>query len=250
MEARARHGMSTASTIDQQRGRCPRRPASPVHPDPGPTKGVLMSWLSGSWPDLAIAAAKAVLMYLTALVGLRLGERRTMAQWTGIDFAATVAIGAIIGRTAVASSQPFAVGAVALVAIIAVHRLASLGRFTPVIGALVDHPVRVLVVDGRVRRRQLRLSGLTDDDLYAALRQRGVFDGGRAFLRPVRGQGRPDHRAPRPGRPCTAGSAWCRGIGRLRPWQAVASSRLKGQTALTGCPRGLRLSRRCERRGG
>jgi uncharacterized membrane protein YcaP (DUF421 family) len=138
--------------------------------------GDAMSWLSASWPDLAIAAAKAVLMYLTALVGLRLGERRTMAQWTAIDFAAAVAMGAIIGRTAVARSEPFAVGAVALVAIIAIHRLASLGRFAPVIGALVDHPVRVLVVDGRVRRRQLRLSGLTDDDLYAALRQRGVFD--------------------------------------------------------------------------
>ena len=135
-----------------------------------------MSWLTASWPDLGIAAAKALLMYLTALVGLRLGERRTMAQWTAIDFAAAVAIGAIIGRTAIASSQPFAVGAVALVVIIAAHRLASLYRFTPVIGAWVDHPTRVLVVDGRVRRRELRLSGLTDDDLYAALRQQGVFD--------------------------------------------------------------------------
>jgi uncharacterized membrane protein YcaP (DUF421 family) len=135
-----------------------------------------MSWLSASWTDVAVAAAKAVLMYLVALVALRLGERRTMAQWTAIDFAAAVAIGAIIGRTAVAKSEPLAVGVAALVAIVAVHRVASLGRFTRVVSALVDHPVRVLVADGQVRRRQLRLTGLTDDDLYAALRQRGIFD--------------------------------------------------------------------------
>ena len=44
-------------------------------------------------------AAKAVLMYLAALVGLRLTYRRTLAQWTAIDFAAAVANGAIVGRT-------------------------------------------------------------------------------------------------------------------------------------------------------
>ena len=42
-------------------------------------------------------AAKAVLMYLAALVGLRLTYRRTLAQWTAIDFAAAVANGAIVG---------------------------------------------------------------------------------------------------------------------------------------------------------
>jgi uncharacterized membrane protein YcaP (DUF421 family) len=36
--------------------------------------------------------------------------------------------------------------------------------------------VRVLVDHGRLDRRQLRRCGLTDDDLYAHLRERGVFD--------------------------------------------------------------------------
>jgi len=135
-----------------------------------------MSWLSSPWPDLAVVAAKAVLMYSTALVGLRLGERRTLAQWTIIDFAAAVAIGSIVGRTAVAGTQSYATGAVALVSIIAVHRLASVLRFHPVLGKLADHRVRVLVAEGRVRRRQLRWCGLTDNDLFAELRLRGVFD--------------------------------------------------------------------------
>ena len=135
-----------------------------------------MSWLTSPWPDLAVVAAKAGLMYATALVCLRLAQRRTLAQWTIIDFAAAVAVGAIVGRTAIAESQSYATGAVALASIVAAHRLASLLRFQPLLGKLADYRIRVLVADGRVRHGQLRLCGLTDNDLYAELRQRGVFD--------------------------------------------------------------------------
>ena len=132
-----------------------------------------MSWLTGG--SLGFVAAKAALMYVTALIALRLGERRTLAQWTIIDFATAVAMGAIIGRTAIASSQSYATGAVALVTLVVVHRAASLLRFNPVLGKLADHRVRVLVDDGQVRERELRRCGLTDNDLFAQLRQRGVF---------------------------------------------------------------------------
>ena len=135
-----------------------------------------MSWLTSPWPDLAVVAAKAGLMYATALVCLRVAQRRTLAQWTIIDFAAAVAVGAIVGRTAVAESQSYATGAVALASIVVAHRLASLLRFQPLLARLADYRIRVLVADGKVRRTQLRLCGLTDNDLYAELRQHGVFD--------------------------------------------------------------------------
>jgi uncharacterized membrane protein YcaP (DUF421 family) len=85
-------------------------------------------------------------------------------------------MGAIVGRTAIAEGQSYLTGAVALFTLIVVHRLASLLRFRPVLGKLADHRVRVLVADGQLRRGQLRLCGLTDNDLYAQLRQRGIFD--------------------------------------------------------------------------
>lgn len=148
-----------------------------------------MSWISGNWPELGIVAAKAVLIYATALVGLRLGERRTLAQWSIIDFSTAVAIGAIVGRTAIASNQSFLTGAAALVTLIAVHRLASLLRFSPVFGKLLDHRVRVLVAHGQLRRGQLWRCGLTDDDVFAHLRQNGVrhLDGIRYVLYEAKG---------------------------------------------------------------
>lgn len=132
--------------------------------------------LIGQWQQLGAVAGKAALIYATALVALRLGERRTLAQWTIIDFATAVAIGAIIGRTAVAGSQSWLVGAVALVTLVVVHRVASLLRFRPLLSKLADHRIRVLVHDGQPRPAQLRRCGLTDDDLAAHLREQGVFD--------------------------------------------------------------------------
>jgi uncharacterized membrane protein YcaP (DUF421 family) len=135
-----------------------------------------VNWLIGGSSHLWEVAAKAALMYVTALLALRVGERRTLAQWTIIDFATAVAMGAIIGRSAVAGIQSYATGAVALVTLVVIHRAASLLRFNPILGKLADHRVRVLVADGQVRTRELRRCGLTDNDLYAHLRQKGIFE--------------------------------------------------------------------------
>jgi hypothetical protein len=71
--------------------------------------------LVGGTGGLGWVAVKAVLMFAVTVIGLRLGERRTLAQLGAFDFAVAVAIGAIIGRTVTAPSASFAVGAVALV---------------------------------------------------------------------------------------------------------------------------------------
>jgi uncharacterized membrane protein YcaP (DUF421 family) len=113
-------------------------------------------------------------MYAIALVGLRLAHRRTLSQWTAIDFAAAVAMGAIIGQTAIAEGQSVAVGAAALITILAMHYVVAVARFHPLIAALVDHRVRVLVDHGRIRRDQLRRCGLTEGEVLAQLRQHGV----------------------------------------------------------------------------
>lgn len=135
-----------------------------------------MSWLVGHPGDLGIVAAKAVLIYVVALGALRLAQRRTLAQWTAIDFVAAVATGAIMGRIALDKDQSFLVGAVALLTLIAAHCAMGVARFRPGFAKLVDHSVRVLVQDGQLRRYQLRLCGLTDNDVLSQLRQPGHFN--------------------------------------------------------------------------
>ena len=131
-------------------------------------------WLAGQADQLGAVVGKALLMYAVALLGLRVAHRRTLSQWTAIDFAAAVAIGAILGRSAVATGQSFLVGAVALLTILVAHALVTFARYRPWLAKAVDHRVRVLVDHGEIRRDQLRLCGLTDNDLLSQLRQRGV----------------------------------------------------------------------------
>lgn len=135
-----------------------------------------VSWFSGHAGDVWAVAAKAALIYLVAVLGLRVAQRRTLSQWTAIDFAASVAVGAIIGRTALASNQSFVYGAVALVTLLICHSIAMFARFSRPLAKIVDHRVRVIVENGELRRGQLRICGLTDNDVVSKLRQSGVED--------------------------------------------------------------------------
>ena len=132
--------------------------------------------LVGGTGGLGWVAVKAVLMFAVTIAGLRLGERRTLAQLGAFDFAVAVALGAIIGRTVTASSASFATGAVALVTLLVAHRLVAFARRHNRMARLIDHPPRVLVAKGKIQDRELGRAGLTAADVYALLRQQGVDD--------------------------------------------------------------------------
>lgn len=132
--------------------------------------------LVGGTGGLGWVAVKAVLMFAVAVIGLRLGERRTLAQLGAFDFAVAVAIGAIVGRTVTASSASFATGAVALVTLLVAHRLVAFARRHSRIARIIDHPPRVLVAGGKIQDRELARAGLTTADVHALLRQQGVGD--------------------------------------------------------------------------
>jgi uncharacterized membrane protein YcaP (DUF421 family) len=132
--------------------------------------------LIGGASGLGWVAVKAVLLFTVAVIGLRLGERRTLAQLSAFDFAVAVAIGAIIGRGATASDTSFATSAVALVTLLVAHRVVAIARLHSRVIRLIDHPPRVLVARGQLQRKELARAGLTDADVYALLRENGVGD--------------------------------------------------------------------------
>jgi uncharacterized membrane protein YcaP (DUF421 family) len=135
-----------------------------------------MNELFGGAAGLGWVAIKALLLYLTAVFGFRVGERRTLAEMSAFDFIAAVAVGAIVGRVPNASTTSYLAGAVTLVTVLTAHRIVSRLRQVPGMALLFDHPPRVLVSRGQVLDSQLRRSGLTRDDLYGVLRQHGVFE--------------------------------------------------------------------------
>jgi uncharacterized membrane protein YcaP (DUF421 family) len=132
--------------------------------------------LIGGAGALGWVALKAVLLFTLAVIGLRLGERRTIAQLSAFDFAVAVAIGAIIGRGATASDTSFATSAVALVTFLVAHRIVAILRRHSRVVRLIDHPPRVLAAHGELQGGQLARAGLTAADVYVLLRENGVGD--------------------------------------------------------------------------
>ncbi len=133
-----------------------------------------MNELIGGFGQLGWVAGKALLLYLTAVFGFRLGERRTLAEMSAFDFVAAVAVGAIVGRVPNSSTTSYVAGATTLVTVLAAHLLVSRLRLFPGIARIFDHPPRVLVSRGQVVYGELRRAGLTVNDLYGLLRQHAI----------------------------------------------------------------------------
>jgi uncharacterized membrane protein YcaP (DUF421 family) len=132
----------------------------------------LYEWILGSWRTAAFVAVSTVLIYLSVVIALRAGERRTLAEMSTFDFAVAVAVGSIIGRVSTTASPSYIQGLVALVALLAAHRLISYGRARSVrLRRLVERRPRVLVRDGRFLAEALRREHLTEEELLGTLRQ-------------------------------------------------------------------------------
>jgi len=134
--------------------------------------------MSAEINHLVWVAVKAGLLYATAILGLRLGKRRLLAELSPFDFVAAVAVGAIVGRIPSAADADYLAGAVTLIAVLFAHALVShLGRYSSV-ARLVDQSPRILVVRGKILEEGLRRSGLCQVDVESLLRQHGVREVG------------------------------------------------------------------------
>ena len=127
---------------------------------------------------LAWVAVKAGLLYATAIIGLRLGKRRILAELSPFDFVAAVAVGAIVGRIPSASDADYLAGAVTLIVALFVHALVSYLRRYSSVARLVDQSPRALVANGKILEDGLRRSGLCRADVESLLRQHGVHEVG------------------------------------------------------------------------
>jgi uncharacterized membrane protein YcaP (DUF421 family) len=137
----------------------------------------MSEWIVGSWPTVGYVALSTMLIYVSVVVGTRFSERRTLAEMTAYDFAAAVALGSIIGRTATAKSPSYVQGLAAVVALLLVHNVTSWGRYRwSWFEHLTDRAPIVVVRNGRPVPEGLRRAKITEADLETVLRRRGLSD--------------------------------------------------------------------------
>jgi uncharacterized membrane protein YcaP (DUF421 family) len=150
----------------------------------------MFEWTFGEWRTVAFVAASSMLIYVSTVLAVRAGERRTLAEMSLYDFVAAVALGAIVGRTATTAAPSYVQGVTAVVTILVIHHAVSWARVRwSVVRRVVDRSPVILVRDGCVHRDRMRRAHVTNDDLATALRRHGITgtDGARLVVLESRG---------------------------------------------------------------
>jgi uncharacterized membrane protein YcaP (DUF421 family) len=137
----------------------------------------MTDWFTSS-PDrllgiaLSTAAIYAVLVALVRLVGLR-----SFSKMSSFDFAMTIAVGSILASTALSETPSLGDGAAALASVFALQAVVSwLRRRTRWADRVVDNEPVVLMAGSRMLHDNLRAARVTENDVWAKLREANVLD--------------------------------------------------------------------------
>lgn len=130
------------------------------------------------WTDIGLtvlmSVAATVVIYLALLTLVRVLGSRTLANLSTFDFACVIAVGAVVGRTAVLGHPNLLTGLVALVTLFALQGLFGWARGRERGGRLVNPKPVVVVRDGAVDAAAMRRARLTEDELRFAVRRAGL----------------------------------------------------------------------------
>lgn len=133
-----------------------------------------MSELTISGTQALEVAAATVAIYLVSVGFIRvLGQRGLVARST-YEVPLGMALGAVIGRTALLEVPTLGAGVVALAVLFSMQRVLRALRRCRRVRALLDRPPVLLMSDGRRDAAAMRRAGVSADDLRQALRLAGI----------------------------------------------------------------------------
>ncbi|MBA2379244.1 MAG: DUF421 domain-containing protein [Blastocatellia bacterium] len=136
-------------------------------------------WLIGGggqeYKDISAGqvAARAAIIYVIALVLIKIGKRRFMGDYSAFDILLGFIVGSIMGR-----GLTGAISLVNMVVVVGVllgfHWLmATVAYYWPAFEKVIEDRPRELIIDGEVQEDAAEKSKLTDEDIKQALREEG-----------------------------------------------------------------------------
>lgn len=129
--------------------------------------------LSLGLDDLWLGVVSGAGIYLAVVLLTRFFGQRSLASVSTFDFPVTVAIGAIVGRTALVQTSLLG-GVVALTTLFGIQACVGWLRHHTFLRRAIDNPPVLLVSRGTVLRENLRRAHLDEDALNEKLRAKGI----------------------------------------------------------------------------
>jgi uncharacterized membrane protein YcaP (DUF421 family) len=117
-------------------------------------------------------ALRTIVVYVLALVVVRLGSKRFLSEATAFDVIVGIMLGSVMSR-AINGSAPFVPTLLAGMVLVGIHWLLSfIAYHASWFGTLVKGSPVLLIEDGNVLEQNMRRTGLSPNDLEQALRLR------------------------------------------------------------------------------
>lgn len=115
-----------------------------------------------------------VAIYLVLLILVRLLGQRRLANLSSFDFGAVVAVGAVLGRTALLERPTLAGGVLVLVTLFVLQLVVGRLRLSPRVDQLINRPPVLLMAGSRLMTENLRRTNIVEDELRQVLRLAGI----------------------------------------------------------------------------
>lgn len=113
---------------------------------------------------------RGVIVFVATLVMVRISSKRSLAEKTAFDAALMIIIASVLAR-AVNGSAPFVPTLVVGFVLVFLHRLLALGAYVShTFGIMVKGKAVMIVENGRVHRRNMRINHITQHDLEEDMR--------------------------------------------------------------------------------
>jgi uncharacterized membrane protein YcaP (DUF421 family) len=123
-------------------------------------------------------AIRAAIVFIFALIIIRLTGRRAFGQRSPFDTVIAILLGSILGRSIVKSDISFFGPILAAGVICVLHFLFSLiTTYSRVFGEIIKGSAKILYKDGIKHRKNMTRSFITDNDLQEGIRKAGKVDG-------------------------------------------------------------------------
>lgn len=134
----------------------------------------MIAELGATWQEVARVVVTTGAIYLALVLLVRLIGQRSLATMSSFDVGCVVALGAVVGRTALLETPTLAIGLVALVSLFAMQGSLSLLRQHRRIDRWVNRPPVLLMTGDALLRENMRRAHVAEDELRQRLRLAGV----------------------------------------------------------------------------
>ena len=133
-----------------------------------------IDWFTTSWAEAGRIVASAVVIFVWLLLSIRVTGLRTVSKMASIDFAVTIACGAVLATTVTSSTTTVAQGALALAVLFAIQALTALARRQRRLAAVIENSPLLLMAGEEFLHDHLRRARVSVDDVKAKLREANV----------------------------------------------------------------------------